>query len=84
MIQEEELQNNCKVVGKYFIEQLMQLQKIHPVIGDVRGKGLMLGFEFVVPGTKNPLSATDVNLIHEDMKDMGVLIGRGGRWNNVS
>ncbi|KAJ8713706.1 hypothetical protein PYW07_014076 [Mythimna separata] len=83
VIEEEELQNNCKVTGKYFIEQLMQLQKIHPVIGDVRGKGLMLGFEFVVPGTKEPLAVTDVNAIHEDMKDMGVLIGRGGRWSNV-
>ncbi|XP_047026980.1 alanine--glyoxylate aminotransferase 2, mitochondrial [Helicoverpa zea] len=83
VIEEEQLQQNCKVVGAYFVEQLMQLQKIHPIIGDVRGKGLMLGLEFVVPGTKDPLSVADVNIIFEDMKDMGVLIGRGGRFGNV-
>ncbi|XP_041987278.1 alanine--glyoxylate aminotransferase 2, mitochondrial [Aricia agestis] len=83
VIEEENLQANCKKLGKYFIEQLMQLQSVYPVIGDVRGKGLMLGVEFVEPGTKTPLSPTDVGDIMEGMKDLGVLIGRGGRWNNV-
>ncbi|XP_075979201.1 alanine--glyoxylate aminotransferase 2, mitochondrial [Anticarsia gemmatalis] len=83
VIEEEELQKNCKVVGTYFIEQLMELQKVHPIIGDVRGKGLMLGVEFVVPGTKDPLSVAEVSDIHEIIKDMGILIGRGGRWSNV-
>lgn len=78
------MQQNSKEVGKYFVEQLVQLQKVHPVIGDVRGKGLMLGIEFVIPGTKDALSVAEVNEIHENMKDLGVLIGRGGRWSNVS
>lgn len=77
VIEEEDLQNNCKTIGKYFIEQLMALQKVHPIIGDVRGKGLMLGLEFVKPGTKEPMSKLDVDNIHEIAKDMGVLIGRG-------
>ncbi|CAB3220363.1 unnamed protein product [Arctia plantaginis] len=83
VIEEEQLQNNCKEVGKYFIEQLQQLQKHHPVIGDVRGKGLMLGIELVVPGTKTALPVTDVSEILEITKDNGVLFGRGGRWGNV-
>lgn len=62
----------------------MQLQKVHPIIGDVRGKGLMLGVELVVPGTKDPLSPADVADILEITKDSGVLMGRGGRWTNVS
>lgn len=62
----------------------MDLQKQHPVIGDVRGQGLMIGVELVEPGTKTPLTTSKVNDIHENIKDNGVLIARGGRFNNVS
>ncbi|XP_013188552.2 alanine--glyoxylate aminotransferase 2, mitochondrial [Amyelois transitella] len=83
VIEEENLQENCKVTGKYFIEQLMQLQKDYPVVGDVRGKGLMLGIELVTPGTKDPLKQADVADILEMAKDLGVLIGCGGRHSSV-
>lgn len=62
----------------------MDLQNAHSVIGDVRGKGLMLGVELVKPGTKEPLPTYDVLDIFELIKDNGALIGRGGRWGNVS
>lgn len=62
----------------------MELQKSHPVIGDVRGKGLMLGIELVKPGSKEPLNVSNVSEIHEIIKDLGILIGRGGRKSNVS
>lgn len=62
----------------------MQLQNVHPVIGDVRGKGLMLAIELVEPGTKQALSVNDVSDIMDTIRDLGVLIGRGGRWSNVS
>lgn len=61
----------------------MQLQTVHPIIGDVRGKGLMLGVELVIPGTKNPLNIEKVTDLHDAIKNLGVLIGRGGRWSNV-
>ncbi|CAH2237541.1 jg9794 [Pararge aegeria aegeria] len=83
VIDEENLQQNCKETGKYFIEQLMALQKVYPVIGDVRGKGLMLAIEMVEPGTKDPLNKPDFANILEMIKDSGVLIGTGGRWGNV-
>ncbi|KPJ10139.1 Alanine--glyoxylate aminotransferase 2, mitochondrial [Papilio machaon] len=83
VIEEENLQENNKVMGRYFIEQLMELQKIHPVIGDVRGKGLMLGLDLIKPGTKEPMPVDQFKNIFETIKDLGVLIGRGGRWNNV-
>lgn len=66
------------------VKQLIELQKLHPIVGDVRGKGLMLGIELVQPGTKEPLSIADVSDILETIKDFGVLIGRGGRRSNVS
>ncbi|XP_026327888.1 uncharacterized protein LOC113236112 [Hyposmocoma kahamanoa] len=83
VIEEENLQQNCKTLGKYFIEQLMDLQKAHSLVGDVRGKGLMLGVELVKPGTKQPLPRNDVMDILELLKDNGTLMGVGGRWGNT-
>jgi len=42
-----ELRENAAVVGDYFLQQLGAMQRRHPVIGDVRGKGLMIGLELV-------------------------------------
>ena len=47
MIDDEKTQQNAHTVGTYFIEELAKLQKQFDVIGDVRGKGLMIGVEMV-------------------------------------
>jgi 4-aminobutyrate aminotransferase len=44
---EREFAANAAVVGDYFMERLRALQAKHPCIGDVRGKGLMIGMELV-------------------------------------
>ena len=44
---DEDLTANARVVGAYFIERLQALQSRHEVIGEVRGKGLMIALEFV-------------------------------------
>lgn len=43
----------------------------------------MLGVELVAPDTKDPLPVDLVLEFHEKLKDLGVLVARGGRWNNV-
>lgn len=54
------------------------------IIGDVRGKGLMIGVELVNNSeTKESLEAEYMADIFEDMKDMGVLVGKGGVNGNV-
>lgn len=45
-IQEHDLVENARVVGAYFLEQLQSLLQ-YRIVGDVRGRGLMIGFEFV-------------------------------------
>jgi 4-aminobutyrate aminotransferase-like enzyme len=43
-------------MGEYLLKRCLQLQQKHPWIGDVRGRGLMVGLEFVRdPKTKEPL-----------------------------
>lgn len=81
-IQEEKLQENCRVVGKHLIDGLKDLQKTFPIIGDIRGKGLMLGIEFAEPGSKKQLPA-ECSKIVEISKDNGVILGKGGLWGNT-
>ncbi|CAN5141829.1 aspartate aminotransferase family protein [soil metagenome] len=81
-IEEEKLMNNAHVVGEYLMAGLKDLQKQFPeVIGDVRGKGLMVGIE-LADKNKVPLSQETMRIV-EMSKDEGVVIGKGGMWGNV-
>lgn len=44
---ENELMENARIVGEYYLQKLKELQREFEEIGDVRGKGLMIGVEFV-------------------------------------
>jgi alanine-glyoxylate transaminase/(R)-3-amino-2-methylpropionate-pyruvate transaminase len=81
VIEEEKLQANCDRVGTMFLEELLKLRDEFEVVGDVRGKGLMIGVEMVKnKETKEPLPAVDFNKIWDYCKDNGVLIGKGGLY----
>jgi 4-aminobutyrate aminotransferase len=55
VFKEENILENCRNMGSLFIEGLKKIQKSHPFIGDVRGKGLMVALEIVKPdGSKTP------------------------------
>ena len=83
VIEEHDLRTNAATVGSYLRERLEELKEKYPVIGDVRGMGLMQGIEIVRDrGTKEP--APDVLLkVFEETKRQGVLIGKGGLYGNV-
>ncbi|GAB6021674.1 Alanine--glyoxylate aminotransferase 2, mitochondrial, variant 2 [Chamberlinius hualienensis] len=84
VIDEEKAQNNSLEVGNVFFKHLTKLRDEFEIIGDVRGKGLMIGVEFVTDKkSRSPLPLPDVLEIWEDIREMGVLIGRGGLNGNV-
>ncbi|HQX56888.1 MAG TPA: aspartate aminotransferase family protein, partial [Pyrinomonadaceae bacterium] len=83
MIEDDDLRTNCRVVGDYFRSKLDELKDKYPVIGDVRGMGLMQGIELVKDRqTKEPAPAA-VLTVFEETKRQGVLIGKGGLYGNV-
>lgn len=85
MIEEEKLQENCDKLGFYFLKKLAKLRDQFELVGDVRGKGLMIGIEFVESKTsKKPLSPTAFGEIWEYCKDCGLIVGAGGTKGNVS
>ncbi|XP_057723961.1 alanine--glyoxylate aminotransferase 2 homolog 2, mitochondrial-like [Arachis stenosperma] len=83
VIEKEKLKQNAFVVGSYLKECLSSLMDKHEIIGDVRGKGMLLGVELVKDKKlKVPANAEMLHII-EKMKDMGVLVGKGGFHGNV-
>jgi 4-aminobutyrate aminotransferase-like enzyme len=81
VLESQRLPDNARIEGERLQEGLQELQRKHPAIGDVRGLGLMQGIEVVGDG-KTP-DAPMVNRLLEETRRRGVLIGKGGLWNNV-
>ena len=81
VIEEENLQQNALEIGGFLIESLKDLQKKFPIIGDVRGEGLFLGFE-LNDFNKNPLPIQTSYLTNR-MKELGILMSIDGPDHNV-
>ena len=78
VIDREKLQANSLALGKHLSAGLATLKEKHNVIGDVRGKGLMLGIELVKDrATKEPAKAECAQVL-ETCRDLGLLLGKGG------
>lgn len=82
-IERHKYAENAQRIGDRLIFGLKRLQDRHPLIGDVRGMGLMLGVELVKDRkTKEPASRETLRVM-EHAKDDGVLLGKGGMAGNV-
>ena len=76
----EDLVKNAQTVGAFLRRRLDEMKERFPVIGDVRGMGLMQGMELVEEG-KEPAPHI-VNQIFEETRKRGLLIGKGGTHGN--
>ncbi|KAJ0988591.1 hypothetical protein J5N97_006947 [Dioscorea zingiberensis] len=83
VIDNEKRQAHCASVGPHLIDRLKALQQKHEIIGDVRGRGLMLGVEFVTDRKEKTPAKAETALLLEKLKDLGVLVGKGGLHANV-
>jgi 4-aminobutyrate aminotransferase len=79
---EQDLPGNARRVGGLLKARLDAVGAGLGVVREVRGRGLMLGVELVVPGTDQP-SAHAAGLVLEAAREQGLLIGKGGRAGNV-
>ncbi len=73
------LVRNAEVVGEYLLGRLRGLMDRHPIIGDVRGKGLMIGVELVKDRVTKERAVAERNRLVQEMFQRGVLILGAGR-----
>jgi taurine-pyruvate aminotransferase len=88
IMENENLFDRSRDLGAQVVNELTNLLQTHPFVGDVRGKGLLIGIELVKDKvTKDPLDVALVNQVIADCKQKGLLIGKNGAtvagYNNV-
>jgi 4-aminobutyrate aminotransferase len=79
---DHDLQANALRVGTILLAGLREAAGKAPIVAEVRGRGLMIGIEFVRPGTTEPDPAATLRVFDECRKG-GLLVGKGGLYNNV-
>ena len=83
IIDREKLQENSLKIGNRLLVRLNELKQKHNLIGDVRGKGLMLGIELVKDRHSKEPAKEECAQVLETCKEMGLLLGKGGLWGQT-
>lgn len=78
VLKKERLQQNARDVGGALLKRLQELYQKYPVIGDVRGRGLMLAIEMVKDRrTKEPDEAVTA-AVFEACREAGLVLSKSG------
>lgn len=83
VIEEEGLLENCRRQGGYLLNALRQMQSRHPLIGDVRGKGLMIGLDLIVPGSDREANGEAAQKVLNACLERGLLLYPAGVHGHV-
>ncbi|NQZ21699.1 MAG: aspartate aminotransferase family protein [Colwellia sp.] len=89
-LKEHDLQSHAAKMGERFKEHFSTLQHIYPQLGDIRGRGLMLGVELVDPSGKPdrlghfPAAGDFAALVQRECLKRGLIIELGGRYGSVA
>jgi 4-aminobutyrate aminotransferase / (S)-3-amino-2-methylpropionate transaminase / 5-aminovalerate transaminase len=83
VMQEEDLPGQAASKGAQVMAQLQEMASEHEMIGDVRGKGLMVGIELVSDRQSRSPATAQAGAIRAACREDGVLIGVGGQSGNV-
>jgi 4-aminobutyrate aminotransferase-like enzyme len=81
-MEQENLPARATETGNYAMAKLRDLRKQNPLIGEVRGLGLMIGVELVKDEKLTP-ATSEAEAIRDGLLRQGVLVGVGGVYGNV-
>jgi len=76
-IQKNKLPERAAELGKYLKKRLSELQEKYPIIGDIRGLGLMVGVEFIMDENKTPATEARNKIVLDAFKKGLLLLGAG-------
>lgn len=79
---DEDLPGNARLRGEQLMRRLRAFQERCPLVGDVRGKGLMIGLELVADAKKTP-AVKEAQKVRNLCREKGLLVGLGGVFGNV-
>jgi 4-aminobutyrate aminotransferase len=82
VLKDEGLVENARVLGDYALDKLLDLKEKHPVIGAVRGIGLMLGIEIIDPVTGEPNGEGLMKILEKSL-EKGVIFYLSGNQGEV-
>jgi 4-aminobutyrate aminotransferase len=82
IIEEEKIIENAQKVGAFIFKRLKEMQERYEVIGDVRGKGLMIGVEIVKPNTRKPDPELTGKICWRAF-ELGLILPSYGMFGNV-
>ena len=82
VIEEEGLLERARAIGERAFERLHGLQREFPQIGQVRGRGAMIGIEFITGSDREP-DATVVSAIVAQAREQGLMLLPTGTYSNV-
>lgn len=80
---EQDLPNQSQAKGEYLLKRIHELQQKESIIGEVRGKGLMIGMELVEEHKHKTPAEGKAAKIKELLRMKGILVGVGGVKGNV-
>lgn len=83
VLDREGLQENARNIGQELRQGLQALAARHDLIGNVRGRGLMLGIELVTDRRTRAPATQESRRVLERCRELGLLLGKGGRWGQV-
>jgi 4-aminobutyrate aminotransferase-like enzyme/Ser/Thr protein kinase RdoA (MazF antagonist) len=83
VIEDEQLVENAGRVGRWLQDAIRDLADTHPAIGDVRGRGLMVGVDLVTDRSTREPDGALANRVMNGMRERGVLVSTTGREGNV-
>lgn len=83
VIRDEGLQDHARLVGARLLAGLRDLQRAHPIVGDVRGRGLFLGIELVEDRDSLAPATRQATHIVNRLRELGVLVSSDGPFDNV-
>jgi 4-aminobutyrate aminotransferase / (S)-3-amino-2-methylpropionate transaminase / 5-aminovalerate transaminase len=83
VIEDERLVENAARQGEWLLARLRPLQETCPLVGEVRGRGLMIGLELVRDRRSKEPADREAKAVRSTLRERGVLVGVGGVFGNV-